>query len=92
MDVILLVAGCGVWLKLELDGQLCAELQVFDVGGVLLTRVVQLTALTERLEMHRQRCCLHMHRLIVRDGALDREEEGASNTQSQNLSVQLNQA
>lgn len=74
------MAGGRVRLKLVLYGQVCAELQVFNIRSVLLTRIIQLTALTERLEVHRQHCRLNMHRLIVRDGALHREEEDALNT------------
>lgn len=49
-----------------------AHLKVFDVRGVLLSRVVQFTALTQRLIVHRQRYRLHVHDLVVGDGGLER--------------------
>lgn len=45
------------------------------MGGVLLARVVQLAALTQRLVVDRQRHCLHVHELVVGDGHLVEEVE-----------------
>lgn len=43
------------------------------MGGVLLARIVQLAALTQRLVVDRQRHGLHVHELVVGDGHLGEE-------------------
>lgn len=53
-----------------MDLRFLAHLQLFDVGGVLLSRIVQLTALTQSLVVHRQPHCLHVHNLVVGNGGL----------------------
>lgn len=62
--------------------RLFSHLEVFDVCGVLLSRVVQFTALTQRLVMHRQRYRLHVHDLVVGDGGLERVSHTVKTTQA----------
>lgn len=55
------------------------QLQISYVGGVLLTWVVQFTALTQSLVVDRQGHGLHVHQLVVGDSGLveeDRDGEG----------------
>ncbi len=68
----LLAGGGGVGLELVMRLGLFTHLKVFDVRGVLVSRVVQFTALTQRLIVHRQRYRLHVHDLVVGDGGLER--------------------
>lgn len=59
-----------VGLEVVLDVGLVTALQLPDVGRVLLAWVVQLAALTQSLEIHGQRRCLHVHGLVEGDGGL----------------------
>ncbi len=68
----LLAGGGRVGLELVMRLGHFAHLKVFDVRGVLLSRVVQFTALTQRLIVHRQRYRLHVHDLVIGDGGLER--------------------
>ena len=62
---------CGdVGLEVIVHIRLLVALQLAHVGGILLARVIQLAALAQHLEVHRQRGCLHVHHLVVGDGGL----------------------
>lgn len=69
---VLLDGGGRVGLKLIMRLRFFAHLKVFDVGAVLLSRVVLLTALAQCLVVDRQRDRLHVHDLVVGDGGLER--------------------
>lgn len=58
-----------------MDGGLLRELQVPDVGGVLLARVVQLAALAQSLVVDGQGYGLHVHELVVGDGGLASKQQ-----------------
>lgn len=70
-----LAAGGTVGLEGVMDLRFLAHLQLFDMGGVLLSWIVQLTALTQCLVVHRQPHCLHVHDLIVGNSGLDTKEK-----------------
>lgn len=56
-----------------MDVRLLRQLQVSHMGGVLLPRVIQFTALTQSLVVDRQGHGLHVHELVVGDGRLEEE-------------------
>lgn len=72
-ECFLLAGGGRIGLKLIMRLRFFTHLKVFDVCGVLLSGVVQFTALTERLIVHWQRYRLHVHDLVVGDGGLEKE-------------------
>lgn len=57
-----------------MDIGLFRQLQISHMGGVLLTWVVQFTALTQSLVVDGQGHSLHVHQLVVRDSGLVEEE------------------
>lgn len=56
--------------KVILHIGLLFALQLAHVRGVLVAGVVQFAALAQHLEVHRQRCRLRVHHLVVGDGDL----------------------
>lgn len=62
--------GGDMGLKVVVHIRLLVALQLAHMGSVLLAWVVQLAALTEHLEVHRQWGRLHVHHLVVGDGCL----------------------
>lgn len=70
-----LAAGGTVGLEGVMDLWLLAHLELFDVSGILLSWIVQLTALTQRLVVHGQSHCLHVHDLVVGNSGLEGKGE-----------------
>lgn len=66
----LLTRGVRVRLKCVAGFRLDGHLQLLDMCGILVPRLVQLAVLTQGLVVHGQHHRLHVHARVVRDGHL----------------------